>query len=171
MNLNTFAVKATVVSVAIALLAGCATGQDLAANSYTAAQVNTRQEAKTVEILAVMPAKITVDNSQNRKAAQTGFAIVGAIAGGILGGKNGAVALGALAGAAGGAIAGGAVSDKNTVNGVSLAYRDNGKVYNSAQVGQQCEYKVGTAIMVATDAFNTRIQPNSTCTEQQAAKS
>jgi outer membrane lipoprotein SlyB len=169
MNVKNLAVKSVVLAATLSLGA-CATGSQYSPNTYSANQVNQRQEAKTVSILAILPAHIEVDNSQNRKAVQTGAAIIGAIAGGIIGGKHGAVALGALAGAGAGAVAGSITPGANEVNGVSIAYQDGGKVYNSAQVGQQCEYKVGTAIMVATDAFSTRIQPNSTCPTQQAAK-
>jgi outer membrane lipoprotein SlyB len=169
MSIKSLVVKSAVIAVSVSL-AACATGSQYASNSYSANQVNQRQEAKTVSILAVLPAHIEVDNSQNRKAVQTGAAIIGAIAGGIIGGKHGAVALGALAGAGAGAVAGSVTPGANEVNGVSIAYSDGGKTYNSAQVGQQCQFKVGTAIMVATDAFSTRIQPNSTCDQQQAAK-
>ena len=151
-------------------MTGCATGSNLASNSYAASQVNQRQEATTIEILAVMPAKVQVDNSQNRKAVQTGAFILGAIAGGIIGGHQGAAALGALAGGAGGAVAGSVVSDVNTVEGVSLAYRQSGRVFNSAQVGQMCQFKTGIAIMVSSGGNETRVQPNAECPTTQAAK-
>ena len=55
----------------VTAIAGCqATGEEYAANVYKADQVNSRQEAKTVQILAVMPAKIEVSNAKQKKAAQ-----------------------------------------------------------------------------------------------------
>ena len=54
--------KLTAVST-IVVLSGCAaTGENIQANVYKAGQVNQTQEAKTVQILAVLPAKIEVDN-------------------------------------------------------------------------------------------------------------
>ena len=54
--------KLTLSTVALTLttlLAGCSTsGEQYQANVYKAGQVNSRQAAKTVKILAVMPAKI-----------------------------------------------------------------------------------------------------------------
>jgi outer membrane lipoprotein SlyB len=169
MSIKSLAVKSAVIAATLSLGA-CATGSQYAANSYSANQVNQRQEAKTVSILAVLPAHIEVDNSQNRKAVQTGAAILGAIAGGIIGGQHGAVALGALAGAGAGAVAGSVTPGSNSMNGVSIAYQESGHVYNSAQIGQICEFKVGMAIMVSTGGSNTRIQPNSECGQQQATK-
>ena len=70
--------------------------------------------------------------------------------------------IGGLAGGAVGNIAGGAVGGDRTsyVDGVQLTFRYNNKLYNSAQVGQVCEFKPGLAIMISTTPTETRIQPN-----------
>ena len=49
------------------LLAGCANdGTAYRSDVYWAGQVNQAQEVKTVQIIAVMPARITVDNRRDR---------------------------------------------------------------------------------------------------------
>jgi outer membrane lipoprotein SlyB len=52
------------------------------------------------------------------------------------------------------------------VGGVSITYEDEGQTFNSAQVGQICEYVPGKAIVVETGPGTTRIQPNATCPVQ-----
>jgi outer membrane lipoprotein SlyB len=150
-------------------LAGCqAPGDQYAANVYTVGQVNSRQAAETIDILAVLPARVQVDNSQNKRAAQIAGGILGALAGGVAGANIGHyhqtnAVLGAAGGGVAGAAAGSLVSDTVLVDGVSLTYKDNGKVFNSAQVGRLCEFAPGTAIMVSTGPNETRIQPNTAC--------
>ena len=163
-----------VVAIAtITALTGCAaTGENLQANVYKAGQVNQTQEAKTVQILAVMPAKIEVDNADQKKAAQVGGAILGAILGAAAGGasKNNpgaATAGGAVAGAAVGGAAGSLVKDKVLVDGVSLTYQFKGKTLNSAQVGKACEFAPGMAVMISTSPTETRIQPNKECPKEK----
>lgn len=152
-----------------AMLCGCqATGEKYGANVYRAGEVNTQQNAKTVEILAVMPARIEVDNKQQKQAAQVFGALLGAVAGAAVGhslgdqsGTN--TAIGAAGGAGAGAAAGSLVSDTALVDGVSIAYKSENQVYNSAQVGKVCEFAPGTAIMISAAANETRIQPNAVC--------
>ena len=141
------------------------------ANVYKAGQVNQAQEAKTVQILAVMPAKVEVDNADQKKAAQVGGAIFGAILGAALGGmaKNNpgaATAGGAVGGGVVGAAAGSLVKDKILVDGVSLTYLIMGKTLNSAQVGKSCEFAPGMAVMISTSPTETRIQPNKECPKE-----
>lgn len=154
----------------IVALSGCqATGEQHAANVYRADQVNTRQAAKTVQILAVLPAKIEVSNEQQKKAAQVGGAVLGALVGGALAHnassnhRTEATALGALAAGAAGAAGGSLVKDKVLVDGVSLTYIEEGQTLNSAQVGRLCEYAPGMAIVIATSETETRVQPNANC--------
>jgi outer membrane lipoprotein SlyB len=168
-NINKIYISTTCL-IGIFTLTGCATtGEEHAANVYKAGQVNTRQEAKTVQILAVMPAKIEVSNEQQKKAAQVGGAVAGAVLGGFLGNKvsnnhrTETTTLGALGGGAVGAAAGSMVKDTVLVDGVSLTYLEDGKTLNSAQVGRTCEFKTGTAIVISTSSDETRIQPNTTC--------
>ena len=157
-------------AVAVAVgLAGCqTTGQEYGANVYSAGQVNTRQEAVTVQILAVLPAKVQVSNEQNQRAAAIAGGLLGALAGGIAGANVGHshqtnTVLGAAGGGAAGAALGSLVPGTVLVDGVSLAYKQAGKVYNSAQVGQLCQYQPGTAVMVSSGPNETRIQPNAVC--------
>lgn len=151
------------------ILCGCqATGENYGANVYRAGEVNTQQSAKTVEILAVMPARIEVDNKQQKQTAQVFGALLGAVAGAAaghsLGDRSGTnTAIGAAGGAGLGATAGSMVSDTTLVDGVSIAYKSDNQVYTSAQVGKMCEFAPGTAIVISAAANETRIQPNAVC--------
>ena len=152
-------------------LAGCqSTGEDYAADVYDSSQVNTKQETKTVKIIAVLPAKVAVANTAKKEAAQTFGAILGAVAGGIVGHNVGSgsglgTAAGAVGGGAAGAAAGTMVSDKTLVEGVSLTYQEDTKVYTSTQVGKACQFTTGLAVMISTAYNETRIQPNGRCPE------
>lgn len=152
----------------VLLAAGCATpGANLGANVYSAGQVNQRQAAKVVSILAVLPARVEVSNAQNKASAQLIGGLLGAIGGAALGGglaHNAGTAL--FGGAAGGGIgvaAGSLVPDAVLVEGVSLTYVEDGQTLNSAQVGKACEFRPGEAIVVSTGGAETRIQPNAAC--------
>jgi len=151
------------------LVSGCqATGENLGSNVYHADQVNSRQEAKTITIVAIMPAKVEIDNSKQKKTAQTIGLILGAVAGAAVGHSLGDqsatnMTIGAAGGAAAGAAAGSMVDDKVLVDGVSITYNDSGKIFSSAQVGKMCEYVPGLAVVIATNASETRIQPNAIC--------
>lgn len=155
----------------VGTLAGCQTpGEENRADVYTSDQVNSAQGAQAVQIIAILPAKIQVDNSENQRAAQLMGGVLGAVGGGLLGGglaHHNVLAtgtIGALGGAGIGAASGSLVPGKVLVPGVSLTYQSpNGQLLNSAQVGQLCEYKVGRAILVQTSPTSTRIQPNAAC--------
>jgi outer membrane lipoprotein SlyB len=166
-------------SAAFAALAGCqATGEQFAASTYTAGQVNSRQEVKTVEIVAILPAKVQVDNTQGKQAAMVAGGVLGAIAGGAAAtsASHGHIAkqqnavLGVAGGAAAGAALGSLVPDQTLVDGVQLTYKDNGKVFNSTQVGKACQFKQGIAELVSTSPTETRVQPNAECPAQSASK-
>lgn len=153
-----------------ALLTGCAnTADTLGPNVYDATQVNTIQEAKTVKIISVIPAKVAVDNTQNKRAAQAFGGVLGAVGGAVLGynvgsgGSAAATTAGGIGGAAAGAAAGSFVNDKKIVEGVTITYSERNKIYISTQTGRMCEYKPGTALVVMTKANETRIQPNAVC--------
>ncbi|MCE3121601.1 hypothetical protein LT612_00460, partial [Escherichia coli] len=67
-------------------ISGCQSNADeYAADVYEANQLNSKQETKTVNIISVLPAKVAVDNTANKQAAQTFGAILGAVAGGVAG--------------------------------------------------------------------------------------
>ncbi|CAH5200017.1 hypothetical protein AI2963V1_1172 [Escherichia coli] len=52
-------------------LAGCqSNADDHAADVYQTDQLNTKQETKTVNIISILPAKVAVDNAQNKRNAQ-----------------------------------------------------------------------------------------------------
>lgn len=59
-------------------LSGCQSNADpYAADVYGVAQLNDKQETKTVNIISILPAKVAVDNTANKQAAQTFGAILG----------------------------------------------------------------------------------------------
>lgn len=150
------------------ILSGCQQpGANLKANVYKADQVNSAQEAKVIKILAVEPAQVEADNSQQRKSAAVMGGILGAVAGGVAGHgishDPNATAVGAVGGGAGGAALGSLVPDKVLVDGVSITYTYHHKTLNSAQVGKLCEFEPGKAILISTGPGSTRIQSNATC--------
>lgn len=157
------------------VLSACAPStSQYAANSYKTSQLNSRQETKTVEIIAITPAKVMVDNSEQKKKAQAAGALIGAIAGGVIGhssgsGSNTNTAVGAGIGGGAGALAGSAVKDQIEVDGVSLTYKDAGKVYTSTELGKACEFTTGIAVLLSSDGKETRIQPNATCPPEHKA--
>jgi outer membrane lipoprotein SlyB len=147
---------------------GCASGANLQSNVYQAGQVNQRQEAQVVDVLAVLPAKVEVSNEEARRLAQAGGVVLGAIGGAAIGNnvRNASAntrLVGGVAGAGVGGVAGSLVPGRVLVDGVSLTYVENGKTFNSAQVGKPCDFKPGKAIVVSTTPTETRIQPNSEC--------
>lgn len=150
------------------IFAGCAaTGEGYRADVYKAGQVNSAQSAEAINIVSILPAKIEVDNSQQRQQAQIGGAMLGALGGGLGGGLGGLSSAGTagttIGGAAVGAAAGSLVSDKRYVEGVTLGWSKNGTMFTSTQVGRRCEFTQGAAILVSTGGNETRIQPNATC--------
>jgi len=156
-----------IIALAISIQ-GCATGANLQSNVYQAGQVNQRQEAEVVEILAVLPAKVEVSNAEAQRLAQAGGSVLGAIGGAAIGSNvrnaNATTTVyGGVTGARAGGVAGSVVPGKVLVDGVSLTYVQNGKTFNSAQVGKICEFKPGKAIVVSANPNETRIQPNSQC--------
>jgi outer membrane lipoprotein SlyB len=157
----------SVLGAAAMMLAACAQpGANLGANVYQAGQINQRQEARVVNILATLPAKVEVSNAENQRTAQLVGGLLGAGAGlavGSVGHSPASYALGGAGGAAAGVAAGSLVPGRVLVDGVSLTYEDHGQTFNSAQVGKLCEFKAGRAIVVSTGPGVTRIQPNATC--------
>lgn len=157
------------------MLAGCANdGQTYRSDVYTTSMVNQAQEVQTVDIIAVMPARIAVQNSAGRDEGSTIGMVIGALAGAAAGlavsNHPDAVVGGIVAGGALGNMAGRGASGKseNLVDGVQITFRHNGRIFNSAQVGHLCEFKTGTAIMISPCPNETRIQPNNPygCTQQ-----
>jgi outer membrane lipoprotein SlyB len=154
---------------ATAVLAACQQpGADLQANVYRAGQVNQKQDAKVVRILAVLPAKIEVDNHQAKATAQLVGGLAGGLGGALIGNSVGHyrgtnALLGGVAGGGAGALAGSLVPDKTLVEGVSLTYVEDGRTLNSAQVGRICEFQAGDAILISPVPNETRVQPNTTC--------
>jgi outer membrane lipoprotein SlyB len=159
------------------VLAGCEQpGANIEANVYRAGQVNQKQDAKVVDILAVLPARIEVSNVQAKQTAQLVGGLAGVLGGAVIGNNIARHAsintvAGGAAGGAVGVMAGSLVPENTLVDGVSLTYTENGKTLNSAQVGKECQFKPGKAIVISTGPTETRIQPNSVCPTSTAAKS
>ena len=70
-------------------LSGCATdGNYYRSDVYSSSQVNQAQRVNTVEIIAINPAQVAVNNSENSDRARATGAILGAIAGAAIGNHN-----------------------------------------------------------------------------------
>ena len=153
----------------LSLLSGCmANGEQYAGNVYKAGQTNKQQDAKTVRILAVLPARVEVDNKQGKKGAEVIGGLLGAFGGAAAGhalahGNGQGTTLGGLGGGAAGVAAGSLVDDKILVDGVSITYTRDHKTLHAVQVGRACEFEPGTAVVIVTEAAEARVQPNATC--------
>lgn len=164
-----------VAAIALTLgLTGCAAdGQQYRANAFAAEETGFEDGARVVEIVNVSPAKIYVNNQQQKQAVSAIGSVLGAVAGGIAGYSAGGhrSIMGAVAGVAGGAglgaAAGAAVKDKVAVDGVLIAYINKGseKVNVAKHVGRMCEYTNGASLAVG-EGKNTKIQPNAQCPEK-----
>ena len=175
MNIPSKKVLAVYSLISASILSGCAnSGQGYRSDVYKANQVNQAQEAKTVQIISVMPAKIEVENKDAQTMGQITGALLGGIAGAAIGSnagrKNGTGM--AVVGAGAGALAGNAISGGATtlVDGVQLTYvytdptTKKSRTLNSTQVGRLCEFKPGSmALMISSQYNETRIQPNAVC--------
>ncbi len=180
-------VRHLLVAASVVAIAGCqATGEEYRADVYGAGQVNRAQEVQTVDIIAISPARVAVDNSEQRASTQAVSTVVGALLGGLIGAaieggsphhppgpRTDGMVIGAVAGGALGA-AGSTAATSNTalVEGVQLTFRLGSRTLNSAQVGRVCEYRLGPAIMTSTDPTSTRIQPNNPngCPKEEPAQ-
>ena len=149
---------------AIISFSGCTNQADtLGADVYDVDSLNMQQDAKTVQIINISPAKVAVDSKQAKENTQMfGGAVLGHKMGGDRHETAGATA-GGVAGAAIGAGAGSLVDDKVIVEGVTLAYKQGTKIKTSTQAGRMCQFKEGTALMITTKNKETRIQPNAIC--------
>lgn len=57
----------SLIAASAILLTACTTGENLRADVYRAGDVNQVQNVAVVTILSVTPAKVAVDNSENKK--------------------------------------------------------------------------------------------------------
>lgn len=161
-----------VAAIALTLgLTGCAAdGQQYRADAFAAETTGFEDGARIVKIVNVGKAKVYVDNAQQKQAVSAIGSVLGAVAGGIAGYSAGGhrSVMGAVVGVAGGAglgaAAGAAVKDKVAVDGVLIAYRDEGeeKLKVAKHVGRLCEYAPGQSLAVG-EGKNVKIQPNAEC--------
>lgn len=159
---------------AVALLGAFASGVFAAdstryrADVYGAYEINRQQEVRVVEILSIGPAQIAVDNTESRARAQGVGALLGAVTGAVIGNHGrhttnsrvGGGLIGGLVGGIAGTVAGG-IDSTAYENGVQIVFRTpSGRIFQSAQVGSVCEYRLGPAPLVSTYEGETRVQPN-----------
>ena len=50
---------------------------------------------------------------------------------------------------------------------LSNNHKEGKKVYTSTQVGKQCQFTTGLAVVISTAYNETRIQPNAQCPEKK----
>lgn len=151
-------------------LSGCMNSQEsLGADVYDVRELNTQQNAKTIEIISIMPAKVAVEN-KDKQTAQLVGGVLGGVLGGVVGhnvgsGSDAGTLAGTAAGGALGVAAGSMVDNKKIVEGVTIVYKQGTQLKTSTQAGRACQFKLGTALLVssANKRNETRIQPNSTC--------
>ena len=151
-------------------MTGCVVedGNRYRSDVYSANAVNRVQAVETVEIVYISPAQVAVPTSGDKDRAQMAGMILGAIAGAAIGNhghhSTSSRVMGGLAGGALGNLAGQAVGDRTSndfVDGVQLTFRGkDGRLYQSAQVGNVCEFRLGTAMLVSPNQGDARIQPN-----------
>ena len=87
-------VLSTVILFCLTISACTTTGDKYRASSYRSTQVNQKQAAEVIEIIAILPAQVEVDNTEAQKKRQILGAILGAAggaAGGVAGGAAAAV--------------------------------------------------------------------------------
>jgi len=155
-KINSSGVVLSILSLSLLMIGGCVmttTGDKYRATSYRAAQVNQKQAADVIEIIAILPAQVEVDNSEAQKNRQILGALLGAAGGAAIG--NGAA----------GAVVASTTENTVLVEGVTITFVQDAKTYSSSQVGRTCEFKPGRAIMISMRADETRIQPNNSCAE------
>ena len=158
-------------TVAAFLFTGCANNAtQLRSDTFDASALNSRQEVKLIQILAIQPAKVQVDNSNNQQRSGFWGALAGGLAGAVVGNNSSHSRELATASALGGAVAGASLAgSKELVQGVSITYIESNQALTSVQVGNPCEFAQGLALVTVTDADVTRVQPNAAtpCVEGQ----
>ena len=147
------------------LLAACATpGEENRAGSFSAGQVNQRQQVKIISILSILPAKVTVSNRRNQDLASGIGAVVGGILGVAIGHDNnrssGGATLGVIAGSEAGRLGQGSTK---LIDGIQIIYRDGDETLSSAQVARPCDYALGQALMTFVGDTEARIPSNHDC--------
>lgn len=168
MNLRFLALPAAL--TAVLALSGCANDNArYRADVYGPGSLNQAQAVKTVEILSVQTARIALPNETKNSAAQLAGTVAGAAAGMILGNQFGhgpgsrqdARIFGGIAGGILGNRASNlAAGETDYQQGVQITFRDGNQMFTSVQVGNPCEYQLGTAVMIQETARGSRIQPN-----------
>jgi len=160
-------VLSTVILFCLTISACTTTGDKYRASSYRSTQVNQKQAAEVIEIIAILPAQVEVDNTEAQKKRQILGAILGAAGGAAIGNAVGgnSTAAGGLLGGAAGAVVASTTENTVLVEGVTLTFVQDSKTYSSSQVGRACEFKPGRAVMISMRADETRIQPNNSCAE------
>ena len=160
------------VIMCVAILCGCGAkkADAMGGNVYSSSDLNKQQSVKTIDIIEILPAKIALKDGGNYIESKTVGTILGATVGAItgyaLGGgsSNKGAALGGIIGAALGNVSGGIVGDSDTiVDGVTIIYKVNDEIFTSTQAGKVCEFKSGSAYLISTNDYDTRIQPNTKC--------
>ena len=160
---------ASVLATTVALT-GCVSdgGNRYRSDVYSVNNVNRVQRVETITIQSVTPAQIALPRNEGQDRSEITGTIIGAIAGAAIGNhghhSTSSRVMGGIAGAALGNLAGNAIGGQvssDYADGVQITWRGkDGNLYQSAQVGRLCEFKVGPALLVAPNSGDARVQPN-----------
>ncbi len=149
----------TILTIAVATLAGCVDNDSLSGDVYTASQAKQLQQVSYGTVVHVRPVKIKSDD----KSSPIG-ALGGAILGGFLGNTVGGGTGQSLA-IAGGAILGGIAGQKtesalNTSNGVELEIRsDSGENFAVTQKLSASKFSVGQRVAIVKSNTSVTVSP------------
>jgi outer membrane lipoprotein SlyB len=150
MTQQAFSTAAAIV-LGIAGLSGCATSSS--PNTFTRSEVGRVQTVEAGTVTAIR--EVTIQNDSRGVATATG-AVLGGLAGNMVGGGRGRTAA-----TVGGVVAGGAAGNAiagTTRPGVEITVRlESGRTVAVVQEGSQDQFRVGDAVRVSSDGVTTRV--------------
>lgn len=148
-----------VITIATALLSGCAANQTSSGDTFTAAQARQVQTVTYGTLVSVRPVTIQGGDGTNAAGA-IGGAVVGGFLGNTVGGGRGRN-LATATGVVGGAVAGQSIqSSMNRSSGVELEVRrDDGTNIIVVQAQGSSQFRAGQRVAIATSGSTVTVSP------------
>ncbi|MFC0228567.1 glycine zipper 2TM domain-containing protein [Serratia aquatilis] len=148
-----------VITIATALLSGCAANQTSSGDTFTAAQARQVQTVTYGTLVSVRPVTIQGGDGTNAAGA-IGGAVVGGFLGNTVGGGRGRN-LATATGVVGGAVAGQSIqSSMNRSSGVELEVRrDDGTNIIVVQAQGSSQFHPGQRVAIATSGSTVTVSP------------